>query len=86
LVFLKAFMAASDPVCFERRKERDIRERGRTLDFVLHQYEAIVRPGNDQYIAPTRRFADIVLQGEQPIEESARKIYEKVREIDGVSH
>jgi len=81
---LKAFMAAPDPVCLERRKERDIRERGRTLDFVLHQYDAIVRPGNEQYIAPTRQFADIVLSGEQPIEESARTIYAKVRQIDGI--
>ena len=74
---LKAFLTAPDPVCLERRKERDIRERGRTIEFVLEQYNSIVRPGNEHYIEPTRHFADLVLDAERPIEEIARKIYEK---------
>lgn len=75
---LKAFLAAPDPVCLERRKERDIRERGRTVAFVLEQFSSIVRPGNEHYIAPTRVYADLVLDGESPIEETARKIYDGV--------
>ena len=75
---LKAFLAAPDPVCLERRKERDIRERGRTIEFVLEQYNSIVRPGNEHYIEPTRMFADLVLDGESPTEDTARKIYDGV--------
>jgi len=71
---LKAFIAAPDPVCFERRKTRDIRERGRTVEFVLQQYNQTVRPGSEHFILPTRQFADLVISGEQPIEESARQI------------
>jgi uridine kinase len=78
---LKAFLSAPDTVCLERRKERDIRERGRTVEFVLQQYDSIVRPGNENYIAPTRQYADLVLSGEQPIEESAHKIFARVMEF-----
>lgn len=74
----KVFIGARDPVCLERRKVRDIRERGRTADFVLSQYQATVRPGNENFVTPTRRFADLVVSGEQPIEESARQIQQLI--------
>lgn len=70
-----AFISAPDPVCLERRKARDIRERGRTLEFVLSQYEETVRPGSENFILPTQRFADIVINGEQSIEDSAHQIH-----------
>ena len=70
-----AFISAPDPVCLERRKSRDIRERGRTMDFVLSQYEQTVRPGSENFILPTQRFADMVVSGEQSIEHSARQIH-----------
>lgn len=78
---LKAFLTAADPVCLERRKERDTRERGYTVEYVVHLFDSIVRSGNEHYIAPTRQFADVVLSGEQPIERSAGRILEKVKEI-----
>lgn len=76
---VRAFMATQDPVCFERRKVRDIEERGRSLDFVLTQYNETVRPGSESFIMPTREFADLVISGEQPVEESARQIFELVQ-------
>lgn len=77
---VKAFITAKDPVCFERRKVRDIEERGRTLEFVLAQYQETVRPGSDHFILPTREFADVQLSGERPIEDSARRILEAVQQ------
>ena len=77
---LRAFIAAPDRVCFERRKARDTRERGYTLEFVLDQYQTNVRPGNDTFIEPTRQFADLVISGEQPIDESVRQIHQLVSE------
>lgn len=75
-----AFISAPDRVCLERRKSRDIRERGRTLDFVVSQYEETVRPGSENFILPTQRFADIVISGEQSIEDSARQIHSAIHE------
>lgn len=75
-----AFISAPDPVCLERRKRRDVRERGRTVDFVLAQYQETVRPGSENFILPTRDFADMVISGEQPIEDSARQIHAAVQD------
>ena len=58
---------------------RDIEERGRTVDFVLTQYNETVRPGSESFILPTRKYAELVLNGEQPIEQSAQQIYELVQ-------
>ena len=79
---VRAFMAAADPICLDRRKVRDIAERGRTADFVLTQYNQTVRPGSESFILPTRKYADLVLNGEQPIEQSAHQIYEWVQKIN----
>lgn len=75
-----AFITAADGICFDRRKRRDIQERGRTIEFVRTQYEQTVRPGSESFILPTRRFADVVLSGEQPIEESARHMHRAVQD------
>lgn len=41
--------------------KRDISDRGRTVDDVLHQYLTTVKPAFDEFIAPTKRFADIII-------------------------
>ena len=76
---LRVFVHAPDWVCFDRRKVRDIEERGRTMDFILAQYNETVRPGSESFILPTQQFAHLVISGEQPIEESAQQIYELVQ-------
>lgn len=44
-----------------RRILRDVNERGRTLDSVLNQYTATVKPMHDAFVEPTKRFADIII-------------------------
>ena len=44
-----------------RRIQRDIVERGRTVDSVLRQYEATVRPMHLEFVAPSRRHAHIIV-------------------------
>lgn len=44
-----------------RRLNRDILERGRTLDSVLAQYERTVRPMHDRFVEPSKRYADIII-------------------------
>lgn len=79
LFHLKAFVDAPDPVCLERRKHRDIRERGRSMEFVLAQYAATVRPGNEEFVLPTRQYADVVVGGEHPIAASVQKLNAAIR-------
>lgn len=49
-----------------RRVRRDMRERGRTVEAVLRQYETTVRPMHEAYVEPSRAHADIVLDGMLP--------------------
>lgn len=46
-----------------RRARRDIRDRGRDLDSVIHQYLSTVKPMHNTYVEPTKVFADIILNG-----------------------
>jgi len=58
---MKIYVDADDDVRLARRIKRDILSRGRTVDDVLHQYLSTVKPAFDEFIAPTKRFADIII-------------------------
>ena len=44
-----------------RRILRDVKERGRTLESVVGQYLTTVKPMHEQYVQPSRKYADIVM-------------------------
>lgn len=44
-----------------RRLVRDVKERGRSLDSVINQYLTTVKPMHEQYVEPSRKFADIIV-------------------------
>lgn len=67
------YVDAPHEVCLQRRLERDVRERGRTPESVVWQFETTVRPMADLHIRPTRHFAHIVLSGTDPIEVSGKR-------------
>lgn len=48
-------------ICLVRRLERDVSERGRTVESVLRQYQSTVRPMYLQFIEPSKRYADIIV-------------------------
>ena len=58
---LKIFVDADPDVRFIRRLERDVRERGRTPESVIHQYLERVRPSHLQFIEPSKRYADVII-------------------------
>lgn len=61
LMFLKLYMKVDADICLLRRIERDILERGRSIDSISDQYRATVRPMFSQYIANYVEFADIIV-------------------------
>lgn len=61
LMSLKIFVDTDGDVRFIRRLERDIAERGRTMPSVIEQYLGTVRPMHNQFVEPTKRFADVIL-------------------------
>jgi uridine kinase len=58
---MKIFVDTPDDLRFIRRLRRDIAERGRTLDSVIDQYIATVRPMHMQFVEPSKRFADVII-------------------------
>ena len=79
LLDTKVFVHVPDALCFSRRNARDIHERGRTPESVLEQYEKTVRPMAQLYVLPTARWADIVVSGDRPLEESMQAILRHLR-------
>jgi uridine kinase len=58
---VKIFVDAEDDVRIIRRLTRDIKERGRDFDHVVHQYFRHVRPMHFGFVEPSKRFADIIV-------------------------
>ena len=44
-----------------RRIKRDIAERGRDVDGILQQYARFVKPAFDDFVFPTKKFADVII-------------------------
>jgi len=61
LMDIKLFVDTEDDVRLVRRLRRDIAERGRSLERVLGQYEATVRPMHLTFVLPSRRYADVIV-------------------------
>ncbi|MCB0300709.1 MAG: uridine kinase, partial [Calditrichaeota bacterium] len=61
LMDIKIFVDTDPDICLIRRLQRDINERGRSVDSVLAQYQETVRPMYLQFIEPTKRYADIII-------------------------
>ena len=61
LMDIKIFVDTDDDVRIIRRIKRDMEERGRSLQSVIDQYRATVRPMFLQFIEPSKQYADIVI-------------------------
>jgi uridine kinase len=61
LMDIRIFMSAPLDVCLSRRLKRDVVERHRSFESVLHQYETTVRPMYLQFIEPSSRYADLIV-------------------------
>jgi uridine kinase len=58
---LKIFVDTDPDLRLARRLERDIAERGRSVDSVINQYFTTVRPMHLEFVEPSRRYADIII-------------------------
>lgn len=61
LLDIKIFVDTDSDVRIIRRIQRDINDRGRTLDSVIDQYMETVRPAHLQFVEPAKRYADIII-------------------------
>ena len=61
LMDIKIFVDADADVRILRRITRDVRDRGRSLDSVINQYLTTVKPMHEAFVAPSKRYADIII-------------------------
>jgi uridine kinase len=79
LLNTKVFVALSEEKLLFRRMTRDVMERGRTQESVLNQYNQSVKPMMNKYVLPTKVFADILVNGADPVEQSAARVMNFIR-------
>ncbi len=58
---IRIYVDTDDDIRFIRRLKRDVKKRGRTLESVIDQYLATVKPMHDQFIEPSKRYADVII-------------------------
>jgi uridine kinase len=58
---IKLYVDTPDDIRLIRRINRDLHERGRSIESILHQYELTVRPMHLEFVEPSKRFADVII-------------------------
>jgi len=61
LLDIKIFVDTDSDLRFIRRLRRDVQERGRDVASIIEQYTETVRPMHEQFVEPSKRFADIII-------------------------
>jgi uridine kinase len=82
---LKIFVDVEADIRLIRRIRRDMRVRGRQLNDILDRYLTTVRPMHEEFVEPTKQFADIIVphggRNEVAIEMIAARIQERLRTV-----
>lgn len=58
---IKIFVDTDADIRFIRRLVRDVSDRGRTLESVIEQYTTTVKPMHEQFVEPSKKYADIIV-------------------------
>lgn len=61
LMDIKVFVDTDADVRLIRRITRDVKERGRSLDSVMMQYMNTVKPMHEQFVEPSKKYADVII-------------------------
>ena len=81
LMDIKIFVDTDADLRFIRRLVRDIRDRGRTLESVVEQYQKTVRPMHLEFVEPSKRYADIIIPEGGHNEVGIDLVLQKVRSL-----
>ena len=61
LMDIKVFVDTDSDTRFIRRLQRDVAERGRTMESVIDQYQGTVKPMHLEFVEPSKRYADVIV-------------------------
>jgi uridine kinase len=85
LLDIKIFVDTDADLRFIRRLGRDIRERGRTVESVVNQYLATVRPMHMEFVEPSKRHADVIIPEGGHNEVGIDLVIQKIRSLVGTA-
>jgi uridine kinase len=77
---LSIYLDAPEDICFHRRKVRDITERQRSLDTILWQYKNAVLPAKQQYVLPSKGYANLVLDSQADLATVEKDLFDAIAE------
>ena len=83
LMDLRVFIETALDICLIRRLRRDMAERGRTADSVIRQYSETVRPMYLEFVEPSKRYADILISGEDENSEAVDVLTARIIDVLG---
>jgi uridine kinase len=83
---IKIFVDTDDDIRLLRRIERDIKERGRTLEGVHKQYIATVRPMHLKFVQASKRYADVIIPAEEPNPTALSMVLSQLKPVNLVEH
>jgi uridine kinase len=83
LMDIKVFVDTDADTRFIRRIQRDITERGRTLESVIRQYMSTVKPMHLEFVEPSKRYADIIIPEGGYNEVAVDMLLTKIRSVIG---
>jgi uridine kinase len=78
---IKIFVDTEADLRFIRRLRRDVRERGRTVESVIEQYMATVRPMHMEFVEPSKRYADVIIPEGGHNEVGIDLVIQKIRSL-----
>ena len=78
---IKIFVDTDADIRFIRRLLRDVEERGRTVPSVVEQYCTTVKPMHEQFVEPSKKYADIIVPEGGYNQVALNMIVEKIRSI-----
>lgn len=81
LMDIKVYVDTDADIRFIRRLERDMNERGRSLDSVVKQYMETVRPMHMKFVEPSKRYADVIIPGGGHNRVAMEMVVSRLREL-----
>lgn len=81
LLDIKVYVDTDEQIRLARRIKRDQIERGRNLESILHQYKTTVAPMFEQFIQPSKQYANLHVSGEQDLNIALTKIHQSILKL-----
>jgi uridine kinase len=86
LMDIKVFVDTDDDTRVIRRLQRDVAERGRTMDSVIDQYLGTVKPMHLEFVEPSKRYADIIVPEGGHNAVAVDLLLSLIRSVTGAGH